>query len=142
MPAREYRVIGTRPIRPDGYGKVTGSDEYGADIHLPGMLYAKVLRSPHPHAIIKSIDTSKAMQLPGVMAVITGEDMPKIESTEKIASGEESIEARFMTALALDQGEGALQGATCGGGRGRQLSDRRGGSRPDRSRVRAPSCRG
>ena len=101
MPAREYRVIGTRPIRPDGYGKVTGSDEYGADIHLPGMLYAKVLRSPHPHAIIKSIDTSKADALPGVMAVITGEDMPKIESTEKIASGEESIEARFMTALTL-----------------------------------------
>lgn len=98
---REYRVIGTRPIRPDGYGKVTGRDVYGPDVQLPGMLYAKVLRSPHPHAMIKRIDASKALALPGVMAVVTGEDLPKIESGERISSGEESIEVRFMSALVL-----------------------------------------
>ena len=101
--ATQYRVIGTRPIRPDGYGKVTGKDQYGADIILPGMLYCKVLRSPHPHAIIKAIDVSKALALPGVMAVVTGDDLPRIESSEKVSSGEETIEARFMTALCLAQ---------------------------------------
>lgn len=110
MAVKDYRVIGTRPIRPDGYGKVTGSDQYGADIHLPGMLYARILRSPYPHAIIKSIDVQKALALPGVMAVITGDDLPKIESSEKVASGEESIEARFMTALALAQGKVFFKG--------------------------------
>lgn len=101
MATTEYRVIGTRPVRPDGYGKVTGRDVYGPDVHLPGMLYAKVLRSPYPHARIKSIDASRALSLPGVMAVVTGEDLPKIESTERISSGEESIEVRFMSALVL-----------------------------------------
>ena len=101
--ATQYRVIGTRPIRPDGYGKVTGKDQYGADVILPGMLYCKVLRSPHPHAIIKAIDVSKALALPGVMAVMTGDDLPRIESSEKVSSGEETIEARFMTALCLAQ---------------------------------------
>jgi len=101
MATPEYRVIGTRPIRPDGYGKVTGRDLYGPDVHVPGMLYAKVLRSPHPHARIRSIDASKALALPGVMAIVTGEDLPRIESSERISSGEESIEVRFMSALAL-----------------------------------------
>ena len=50
--ATTYRVIGTRPIRPDGYGKVTGKNQDGADVRPPGMLHAKVLRSPHPHARI------------------------------------------------------------------------------------------
>ncbi|MGE5597342.1 MAG: xanthine dehydrogenase family protein molybdopterin-binding subunit [Hyphomicrobiales bacterium] len=70
-----YRVIGTRPVRPDGVDKVTGRAVYGADIRLPGMLRGHVLRSPHAHAIIKSIDTSKAEALPGVKAVITAQDL-------------------------------------------------------------------
>ncbi len=49
-----YKVIGTRPIRPDGVDKVTGRAIYGADVRLPGMLYGKVLRSPHAHARIRS----------------------------------------------------------------------------------------
>ncbi|MDE3075667.1 MAG: xanthine dehydrogenase family protein molybdopterin-binding subunit [Chloroflexota bacterium] len=73
-----YSVIGTRPIRPDGADKVTGRALYGADIRLPGMLRGKVLRSPHHHARIKSIDTSRAEALPGVKAVITGTDWPGI----------------------------------------------------------------
>jgi len=73
---QEYRVIGTRPIRHDGADKVTGRAQYGADIRLPGMLYGKVKRSPHAHAIIKRIDASKALQLPGVRAVLTRADFP------------------------------------------------------------------
>jgi CO/xanthine dehydrogenase Mo-binding subunit len=72
----QYRVIGTRPIRPDGVEKVTGKALYGADIRLPGMIYGKVLRSPHAHARIRSIDTSAAEQAPGVLAVVTHADLP------------------------------------------------------------------
>ena len=72
-----YSVIGSRPIRHDGTDKVTGRAQYGADIALPGMLYGKVLRSPHAHARIKSIDTSKAEAMPGVHAVVTSADLPQ-----------------------------------------------------------------
>ena len=71
-----FKWVGTRPVRPDGVPKVTGAAQYGADYHLPGMLYGKVLRSPHAHARIRSIDTSRAEALAGVKAVITGEDLP------------------------------------------------------------------
>jgi CO/xanthine dehydrogenase Mo-binding subunit len=72
----EYKVVGTRPIRHDGTDKVTGRAKYGTDFQTAGMYYGKVLRSPHAHAIIKSIDTSKALAIPGVEAIITGQDMP------------------------------------------------------------------
>ena len=68
---KEYNVVGTRPIRPDGADKVTGKARYAADTNLPGMLFGRVLRSPHAHARIRSIDTSKAEALPGVFAVAT-----------------------------------------------------------------------
>lgn len=74
---KEYKVIGTRPVRPDGTDKVTGRAQYGADIHLTGMLYGRVLRSPHAHAVIKSIDASRALALPGVKAVVTHADFPR-----------------------------------------------------------------
>ena len=61
-----YRVLGTRPIRHDGVDKVTGAARYGADIQLPGMLHGMILRSPHAHARIRSINTSQAAALPGV----------------------------------------------------------------------------
>jgi xanthine dehydrogenase molybdenum-binding subunit len=77
--APQYKVIGTRPIRPDGVDKVTGRALYGNDIHLAGTLYGKFLRSPHAHALIKSIDTSAAEKLPGVTAVVTGKDIPEAE---------------------------------------------------------------
>ncbi len=73
---KKLKVVGTRPIRPDGIPKVTGLARYGADYSLPGMLWGKVLRSPHPHARIRSIDTSAAEALPGVKAVMTGADIP------------------------------------------------------------------
>jgi CO/xanthine dehydrogenase Mo-binding subunit len=71
-----FKWVGTRPIRPDGVPKVTGRALYGADYSMPGMLIGAILRSPHPHAIIKSIDTSAAKKLPGVKVVITGKDFP------------------------------------------------------------------
>ena len=77
----EYKVVGTRPIRPDGVDKVTGKALYGADIHLPGMLHGKVLRSPHAHARIKSIDTSEAEAHLDVKAVATSKDLASVSDT-------------------------------------------------------------
>src|SRR5712692_1230025 len=74
-----FNVVGTRPIRHDGLDKVTGHARYGADLHMPGLLHGKVLRSPHAHARIRSIDTSKAEGLPGVQAVATARDFPITE---------------------------------------------------------------
>ena len=72
----EYKVVGTRPIRHDGADKVTGRAKYGADFDAAGLLHGKVLRSPHAHARIKSIDASKALEYPGVKAVVTSQDLP------------------------------------------------------------------
>ncbi|HQT76292.1 MAG TPA: xanthine dehydrogenase family protein molybdopterin-binding subunit [Rhodopila sp.] len=74
---KRFKWVGTRPIRPDGVPKVTGRALYGADLKLPGMLFGKVLRSPHAHARIRSIDTSAAEALPGVKAVVTSRDFPE-----------------------------------------------------------------
>ena len=76
QPQQAFKWVGTRPVRPDGVPKVTGAAKFGADYHLPGMLYGMVLRSPHAHARIRSIDTSRAEALPGVKAVMTGADLP------------------------------------------------------------------
>src|SRR5919108_5116818 len=71
---RDFSVVGTRPLRPDGIDKVTGRAKFGADAVAPGMLIGRILRSPHAHARIKSIDTSKARKLAGVKAVVTRDD--------------------------------------------------------------------
>jgi xanthine dehydrogenase molybdenum-binding subunit len=76
MSTQQYTVVGTRPIRHDGVDKVTGRAQYGADLQMAGLLYGYVLRSPHAHARIKRIDTSKAEKFPGVKAVITAADFP------------------------------------------------------------------
>ena len=76
LSSTEYDVVGTRPIRPDGADKVTGRAIYGADFKAAGLLHGKILRSPHAHAKIKSIDTSKAEALSGVIAVVTNKDIP------------------------------------------------------------------
>ena len=74
LATEQFNVVGTRPIRHDGADKVTGRAQYGADIQLPGLLFGKILRSPHAHARIKSIDASRALALPGVKAVVTSAD--------------------------------------------------------------------
>ena len=76
LSTKEFKTVGKRPIRHDGYEKVTGKALYGADIHLPGLLQAKMLRSPHAHARIVSIDTSRAEAHPNVKAVVTAKDLP------------------------------------------------------------------
>ena len=76
---RKYKVLGTRPIRHDGLDKVTGRAKYGADFQTAGLLHGAMLRSPHAHARIKSIDTSKAEALPEVRAVVTGKDFPEAQ---------------------------------------------------------------
>ena len=71
-----YDVVGTRPVRHDGADKVTGRALYGADFTMAGLLYGAILRSPHAHARVRSIDTSKAEALPQVRAVVTFKDLP------------------------------------------------------------------
>ncbi|MDX8482702.1 xanthine dehydrogenase family protein molybdopterin-binding subunit [Mesorhizobium sp. VK24D] len=75
---RNFTSVGTRPIRPDGVDKVTGRARYGADFNMAGQLVGRILRSPHAHAVIKKIDTSKAEKLAGVKAVITAADLPDL----------------------------------------------------------------
>ena len=87
------RWVGTRPVRPDGVDKVTGRARFGADVHLPNMLVGKVLRSPHAHARIRSIDTSAALALPGVKAVVTRDDFDDLPS-EFVPAGEMMVNYR------------------------------------------------
>jgi CO/xanthine dehydrogenase Mo-binding subunit len=94
MSERIFNAIGTRPIRHDGLDKVTGRANYGADFSLPGMLQGAVLRSPHAHARIVSIDTSAAEAMPGVSAVVVGKDIPK--TTAVLLLGEGSMELSDM----------------------------------------------
>lgn len=72
----EYSVVGRRVNRVDALSKVTGKAVFAADVVLPDMLYGKVLRSPHAHAIIRRLDTSRASALNGVKAVVTAADVP------------------------------------------------------------------
>ena len=93
---KELKLVGTRPLRPDGVDKVTGRARFGADYNLPGQLIGKVLRSPHAHARIKSIDTSAALALPGVKAVVTRDDFAEMPD-EMAAVGELMINFRDVT---------------------------------------------
>ncbi len=81
---KQFKVIGSRVRRPDGIDKVTGRARYGADITMPGQLIGLVLRSPHAHAKIVKIDTSKAEKLSGVKAVITSKDMPDLTNGDRM----------------------------------------------------------
>src|SRR5580693_5604965 len=91
-----FKVIGTRPIRPDGIDKVTGRAKYGADYAFPGMLHGKVLRSPYAHARIKSINCTKALAQPGVFAVATGADFPQVANKSQ-EGGEGPVYPRFLS---------------------------------------------
>jgi CO/xanthine dehydrogenase Mo-binding subunit len=80
---QQFKVIGTRVLRPDGIDKVTGRAKYGADAFAPGQLVGLILRSPHAHARIRKIDTSKAEKLPGVKAVLTSADLPDLTDGDR-----------------------------------------------------------
>lgn len=92
---KKYKVIGTRPIRHDGADKVTGRAKYGADIRLTGLLHGVILRSPHAHAKIRSIDTSAALAMPGVHAVVTGADIPD-HGNKVVELGEGAVNLRHL----------------------------------------------
>jgi len=89
----EYAIIGKRIPRIDGRMKATGEAKYAADYEMPGMLWCKIARSPHPHARILNIDTSRALSLPGVKGVLAGKDfggwkwgwMPKTRDESPLA---------------------------------------------------------
>ena len=84
----EYAVLGKRLPRVDALEKVTGAAQYGADVHLPGMLHGKFVRSKHPHAKIVSIDTTDAEKLPGVRAIITQDD---VESGRRVFASDKVL---------------------------------------------------
>lgn len=108
-PRTPFRVVGTRPIRPDGVDKVTGRAAFGADMSLPGMLVGKVKRSPHAHARILSIHTDKARALPGVKAVITAADLPDLPS-EVAAAGEAAMNFRDLSCNCMARGKVLYEG--------------------------------
>ncbi len=87
----EFSVIGRPRKRVDGPSKVSGLAKYADDIHLPGMLHGKLLRSSLPHARIRSVDTSEARTLPGVKAVITGADLPEKYGILPVSQDEEAL---------------------------------------------------
>ncbi len=91
-----HKVVGTRPLRPDGVDKVTGRAKFGADLYVANMLVGKVLRSPHAHARIKSINVAKARELAGVKAIVTFADFSDLPS-EFIPAGEMMVNFRDMT---------------------------------------------
>ena len=103
------KVVGTRPIRPDGVDKVIGRAAFGADMTMPGMLWGKVKRSPHAHARIKSIDASKALALPGVKAVVTSADFPEIASEEAFV-GEGPMNFRDLSSNCMARGKALYDG--------------------------------
>src|SRR5256886_16655412 len=83
------RVVGKAHRKVDATAKVTGVTRFADDLFLPRMLYAKLLRSPHPHARITGIDPSKARALPGVKAVLTGRNLPIPFRSEERRVGKE-----------------------------------------------------
>src|SRR5437868_6072078 len=95
--------IGQRTIRPDGVDKVTGRAAFAADTTMPGMIWGKILRSPHPHARIKSIDTSKALALPGVKAVVTARDIVDFPVDKSVMLGIQDLRWRSRQVMASEK---------------------------------------
>ncbi|MBI4298308.1 MAG: xanthine dehydrogenase family protein molybdopterin-binding subunit [Chloroflexi bacterium] len=106
----KYKYLGKTTEAVDALEKVIGKAAFGADIHLPGMLYGKVLRSPHPHAKIKSIDYSKALTLEGVKAVITSKDLPSLEDARASFGGELTMDLGQIRKLLLADGKTLFDG--------------------------------
>lgn len=93
-PRTSFNYVGTRPIRHDGLEKVTGKAKFGADTFAPGMLHGMILRSPHAHAKIRSIDTSKAAALSGVKAIVTADDFTIEQEPGEMANVRANVMAR------------------------------------------------
>src|ERR671935_8500 len=89
--AEELAIIGKSLTKPDAYPKVTGQTKFADDLALPRMLYGRILRSPQPHARILNIDTARARALPGVLAVLTGDDLPVKFGILPVSQDEEAL---------------------------------------------------
>ncbi len=105
----KLKVVGTRPLRPDGVDKVTGRALYSADTRVAGMLWGKILRSPHAHARIVKVDTSKAAAMPGVYAVCSAADFPDIASEEAFV-GEGPMNFRDLAMNVMARGKALYEG--------------------------------
>ena len=103
MDAIDNKWIGSRTIRPDGADKVTGRAGYSADNAMPGMIWARILRSPHPHANIRSINTAKAAALPGVKAVITAADLVEFPLDKPVMLGIQDMRWMSRNILAREK---------------------------------------
>jgi xanthine dehydrogenase molybdenum-binding subunit len=100
----QFKVIGTRPIRHDGVDKVTGRARFGADYAFAGMLHGAVLRSPHAHATVRSINFERALKFPGVKAVVTAADLPEVEGAAQQV-GEAAVNPRHLSMNILARGK-------------------------------------
>jgi len=136
---RDYKHIGTRPVRPDGVDKVTGRANFGADFDMNGMLHGRMVRSPHAHAKIKSINVAKALKLEGVKAVVTGKDFPAIDPSDKIV-GEVVVSFYDMSRNVIARDKVYYDGhAVCRGGD--LAADCRTRCGTHRSRIRSAEAR-
>jgi len=103
------KIVGSRPIRPDGVDKVTGRANFGADMVMPGMLWGRVKRSPHAHARIVSVNTDKARALPGVKAVVTRADFPDV-APDRAFIGEAPANLRDLSRNCMAKGKVLYEG--------------------------------
>ena len=99
----DNKWIGKRTIRPDGMEKVTGKAAFGADFTQPGMLWGRVLRSPHPHARIKSINFDRALALPGVKAVMSSKDLVHFPWDKPVILGIQDLRFISRNVMARDR---------------------------------------
>ncbi|MEX2175843.1 MAG: xanthine dehydrogenase family protein molybdopterin-binding subunit [Pirellulaceae bacterium] len=106
----KYSVLGQRPVRHDGADKVTGKAVYTADLQLPGMVQGRIVRSPHAHARIKSIDTSAALALPGVLAVVTHADFPNLKEKFALMGEAGAVNLTHLAANCLASGKVLYRG--------------------------------
>src|SRR6202051_5100709 len=105
-----YKLIGKNYQTPDLVAKVTGKAKYAEDFRAEGMLFAKLVLSPMPHARVKSIDTSAALAMPGVKAILTVDDLPQVVEGANLGEGiiASTLSERGLTMEPLYEGEPVL----------------------------------
>src|SRR5687767_10555105 len=112
-----HRLIGQPAKRIDGERKVTGVEQFTADLRIPGMLYARPVTSPYAHARVRSIDKEAALALPGVVAVLTADDLPirrpfsSLPGKAPLAFGEIAFAGQFVAIVLGESDEAATDGA-------------------------------
>jgi xanthine dehydrogenase molybdenum-binding subunit len=108
--SQPFRIIGHKTPKVDAIDKVTGRAQFGADVSLPRLLVGKVLRSPYAHARIKHIEVHQAAALPGVHAVITGDDLPTLAPGTQMASGTVTAHDSYLSQEVLARGRVLFHG--------------------------------